>query len=54
MEAADALPRAHQALAAWHPFYALLGGASATMVGLLFVAVSVGGSVFSALLKRRN
>jgi hypothetical protein len=36
-----------QALAPWHDFYALLGAASATMIGLLFVAASVGGGVFS-------
>ena len=30
-----------QALAPWHDFYTLLGAASATMVGLLFVAASV-------------
>ncbi len=36
-----------QALAAWHDFYTLLGGASATMTGLLFVAASVGTGVFS-------
>jgi hypothetical protein len=31
----------------WHEFYALLGTASATMVGLLFVAATVGSGVFS-------
>jgi len=36
------------ALAPWHEFYALLGGASATMIALLFVAVSVGAGVFSS------
>lgn len=36
------------ALAPWHEFYALLGTASATMVGLLFVAASVASGVFSA------
>jgi hypothetical protein len=35
------------ALAPWHDFYALLGAASATMVGLLFVAASVGGRAFA-------
>jgi hypothetical protein len=34
-------------LTPWHDFYALLGEASATMVGLLFVAASVGAGVFS-------
>ena len=37
-----------QALAPWHDFYTLLGGGSATMVGLLFVAVSVGSGAFSS------
>jgi hypothetical protein len=36
------------ALGHWHEFYALVGTASATMVGLLFVAASVGTGVFSA------
>lgn len=36
-----------QALAPWHDFYTLLGEASATMVGLLFVAASVGTGIFS-------
>jgi hypothetical protein len=35
------------ALEPWHEFYTLLGTASATMVGLLFVAASVGPGVFS-------
>jgi len=35
------------ALHAWHPFYSLLGAASATMVGLLFVAASVGSGAFT-------
>ena len=35
-------------LAPWHEFYTLLGTASATMVGLLFVAASVSAGVFSA------
>lgn len=35
------------ALTAWHDFYMLAGTASATMIGLLFVAVSVGAGVFS-------
>jgi hypothetical protein len=34
-------------MGAWHEFYALLGAASATMVGLLFVAASVGSGVFT-------
>jgi len=32
-----------QALRAWHDFYALIGEAAATLVGLTFVAASVGG-----------
>ncbi len=36
------------ALGRWHDFYVLLGTASATMVGLLFVAATVGAGVFSA------
>jgi hypothetical protein len=36
-----------EAMRAWHDFYSLLGTASATMVGLLFVAASVGSGVFS-------
>lgn len=36
-----------EAIAPWHDFYALLGEASATMTGLLFVAASVGGGIFS-------
>ena len=35
-------------LGPWHEFYALLGTASATMVGLLFVAATVGSGVFSS------
>src|SRR5436190_12429279 len=31
----------------WHDFYILLGTASATLVGLMFVAVSIGTSVFN-------
>jgi hypothetical protein len=36
------------ALGRWHDFYTLLGTASATMVGLLFVSASVSGGVFSS------
>lgn len=35
------------ALETWHEFYSLAGTASATLVGLLFVAASVGSGVFS-------
>jgi modulator of FtsH protease len=36
-----------EALAPWHDFYMLMGGASATMTGLLFVAASVSSGTFS-------
>jgi hypothetical protein len=36
------------ALEHWHEFYTLLGTASATMVGLLFVAATVGSGAFTA------
>jgi hypothetical protein len=36
-----------QAIGPWHDFYSLLGAASATMVGLLFVAASVASGAFS-------
>ena len=36
-----------QALAPWHDFYTLLGEASATMTGLLFVAASLGSAIFA-------
>jgi hypothetical protein len=31
----------------WHDFYALVGTASATLVGLMFVAVSIGTTIFT-------
>ncbi len=31
----------------WHDFYTLLGAASATLVGLMFVAASIGATVFN-------
>jgi len=34
--------------APWHDFYALIGTASATLVGLMFVAASVGTGVFTS------
>jgi hypothetical protein len=37
-----------EALAHWHDFYVLLGTASATLVGLLFVAATVGAGVFTS------
>ena len=30
----------------WHDFFLLLGTASATLVGLMFIAVSIGASIF--------
>jgi len=42
-----AMPLA-EAMARWHEFYSLLGTASATLVGLLFVAATVGSGVFSS------
>jgi hypothetical protein len=37
-----------ESLVRWHEFHILLGTASATMVGLLFVAVTVGSGVVTA------
>lgn len=34
-------------LAQWHDFYTLIGTASATLVGLIFVAASIGAEVFT-------
>jgi hypothetical protein len=34
-------------LSDWHDFYSLIGAASATLVGLLFVAASIGAGVFT-------
>src|SRR5216683_500567 len=31
----------------WHDFYILVGTASATLVGLMFVAASIGSSIFN-------
>ena len=41
------MPSVSEAIEPWHGFFALLGEASATMVGLLFVAASVSSGVFS-------
>ena len=30
----------------WHDFYALVGTAAATLVGLMFVAASIGDNIF--------
>src|SRR6516165_7996453 len=35
-----------QLLRDWHDFYVLVGTASATLVGLMFVAASIGTSIF--------
>ena len=40
-------PLLADALGQWHDFYTLLGAASATLVGLLFVAATVGAGVFT-------
>jgi hypothetical protein len=37
----------HDILAPWHDFYELIGAAAATLVGLMFVAASVGAGVFT-------
>ena len=47
------MPSLTDALAHWHEFYTLLGTASATMVGLLFVAATVGSGVFTPSAVRR-
>jgi hypothetical protein len=31
----------------WHDFYALVGSAAATVVGLMFVAASIGANIFN-------
>ncbi len=47
MNDANHLPLA-DALGQWHDFYTLLGAASATLVGLLFVAATVGSGAFTS------
>ena len=42
------MPPLSDALGPWHDFYIMLGTASATLIGLLFVAASVAPGVFSA------
>jgi hypothetical protein len=42
------MPPLADALASWRSFYELLGAASATMIGLLFVAATVGSGIFSS------
>jgi hypothetical protein len=36
------------AIQRWHDFYVLLGGAAATLVGLTFVAASIGAGVLTS------
>lgn len=48
MNDANHLPLA-DVLSQWHDFYTLLGAASATLVGLLFVAATVGAGVFTGV-----
>ena len=47
MQDANLIRPLSEALAHWHEFYALLGTASATLVGLLFVALTVGSSLLT-------
>ena len=47
MHEVNVTPPLADALSHWQNFYALLGTASATMVGLLFVAATVGSGVFT-------
>jgi hypothetical protein len=44
--AMEAAPPLAELLRAWRDFYALVGAASATLVGLLFVAASIGSNTF--------
>jgi hypothetical protein len=48
MQQVDLMQPLAEVLGQWHEFYALLGAASATLVGLLFVAASVGSGAFSS------
>jgi hypothetical protein len=41
------MPLLHDTLSVWHDFFMLLGTAAGTLVGLLFVAATVGSGVFS-------
>jgi hypothetical protein len=41
------MPSTIPGLREWHDFYALIGGASATLVALIFVAASIGAGVFT-------
>ena len=40
-------PSLAELLHGWHDFYVLVGTASATLVGLMFVAVSIGTAIFN-------
>jgi hypothetical protein len=42
------MPALGDVLTSWHEFYTLLGTAAGTLVGLLFVAATVGGQAFSS------
>jgi hypothetical protein len=44
----NAVPPLSDVLGSWHDFYMLLGTASATLIGLLFVAATIGSGVFSS------
>jgi hypothetical protein len=48
MQNTNLMPLLGEALGRWHEFYMLLGTASATLVGLLFVAATVASGVFSS------
>lgn len=43
----DMGPSLAELLHDWHDFYLLVGTASATLVGLMFIAVSIGASIFN-------
>jgi len=40
-------PPVAELIRAWHDFYTLIGTASATLVGLMFVAASIGATIFN-------
>ena len=48
------MPQLVDALRPWHDFYTLVGTGSATLIGLLFVAASVGTGVFQPIGGRRS
>jgi hypothetical protein len=47
VEREDPMPALTELLRAWHDFHTLVGTASATLVGLMFVAASIGASIFN-------